>query len=213
MATNGSSAESVERTNGHRIDSSVQEIVNQFLCSQLDLKGHHWTPEPLENGLTNDSHQQTLSASQRIKIVEALKILGHKYVNLYEQQLSTMCRRLELSPLSAMTTFNSVSNELFIEGIKWNHIITFLVFSAEFAYNCVENGFPYLVTEVSQWMSTYINQFLSQWIAQHGGWEYVIELADDRPEGGGKRKLVYGAAGALGVLTLGLFLRNCTFFK
>jgi len=203
MATNGSSNVSEVRTNGHRMESSLQSIVNEFLCSQLALKGYNWTPEEVvPNGVNSDSH--------RTKIVDALKTLGHKYVNLYEEQLAAMCERLELSPSTAMTTFNSVSNELFIEGIKWHHIITFLVFGAEFAFNCVQNGFPNLVNEVSHWITTYVTQHLNPWIRDNGGWESVIELSDDKVVAG-QKKLLYGAAGALGVLTLGLFLRNFSF--
>jgi len=206
MATNGSS-------NGHRIDSSLQSIVNEFLCSQLALKGYDWTPVA-ENGVNNDSNNETINTSQRTKIVEALKALGRQYVHLYESQLRTMCERLDVTPTTALDTFRSVSNELFIEGIKWNHIFTFLVFGSEFAHNCVQKGFPNLVNEVSHWITDYVNQHLSQWIGDNGGWEYVIEFWGDkvgRPDGDGQRKLIYGAAGALGVLTLGLFLRNFTF--
>ncbi|CAG2114858.1 unnamed protein product [Medioppia subpectinata] len=217
MATNGSSNVSEVRTNGHnRTDCSLQSIVNEFLCSQLALKGYNWSPEVVANGVHNaadDSHNnQSFNSSQRTKIVDALKTLGHKYVRLYEGQLSAMCERLELSPSTAMTTFNSVSNELFIEGIKWNHIITFLVFGSEFAFSCVQNGFPNLVNEVSHWITAYVTTHLSQWIRDNGDWEYVIEFSGEKVVEG-QKKLLYGAAGALGVLTLGLFLRNFSFFK
>jgi len=197
------------------MESSLQSIVNEFLCSQLALKGYNWTPEAdteevVPNGVNSDSHNQSFNLSERTKIVDALKTLGHKYVNLYEEQLAAMCERLELSPSTAMTTFNSVSNELFIEGIKWHHIITFLVFGAEFAFNCVQNGFPNLVNQVSHWITTYVTQHLHPWIRDNGGWESVISLSDDKVVAG-QKKLLYGAAGALGVLTLGLFLRNFSF--
>jgi len=212
MATNGSSNGPEVRANGHRRECSLQSIVNEFLCSQLALKGYDWTPE-VDDMVITDSHSQSFSLSQRTKIVDALKRLGERYVLLYERQLTTMCERLELSPSTAMSTFNSVGNELFIEGIKWNHIITFMVFGSQFAFNCIQLGFPNLVNQVSHWITSYVNQHLSQWISDNGGWEYVIEFSGATVPEEGQRKLIYGAAGALGVLTLGLFLRNCTFFK
>lgn len=164
MASNGSSATDHRPINGHRSECSLQSLIDEFLSFQLSLKGYDWTPtEP--NGVTNDS----LRVSQRTKIVDALKALGRQYVHLYEAQLTAMCDRLEVSPSTAFSTFNSVSNELFIEGIKWNHIITYLVFGSQFAFTCVQNGYPNLVDEVSHWMSAYIEQNLSPWIADNGG--------------------------------------------
>jgi len=216
MATNGSSAADLRPVNGHRSECSLQSIIDEFLSFPLSLKGYNWTPNETK-GVPNDSHlNYSLSASQRTEIVDSLKALGRQYVHLYEGQLSAMCDRLEVSPSSAFSTFNSVSNELFIEGIKWNHIITYLVFGSQFAFTCVQNGFPTLVNEVSHWISSYIEHNLSQWIADNGGLEYVIEFAGDkigRREGDGHTKLIYGAAGAIGALTLGLFLRNFSFFK
>jgi len=211
MATNGSSTPDNRPFNGHQNECSLQSIIDEFLRYQLALKGYEWTPIS-RNSVSNDSNLiQTFNSSQRTKIVDALKALGRQYVSLYEEQLSAMCDRLEVSPSTAFSTFNSVSNELFIEGIKWNHIITYLVFGSHFAFNCVQNGSPNLVNEVSHWITSYFDQHLNQWIADNGGLEYVIEMSGDKgvpPEGDGHTKLFYGAAGALGVLTLGLFLRS-----
>ena len=169
MATNGSSTANDRPTNGHQNECSLQSIIDDFMRFQLALKGYEWTPIE-RNGVTNDSHlNQSFNSSQRTKIVDALKALGRQYVNLYEAQLTAMCERLEISASTAFSTFNSVSNELFSEGIKWNHIITYLVFGSHFAFNCVQNGFPDLVNEVSHWITTYIDQHLSQWIADNGG--------------------------------------------
>ena len=165
MATNGSA-------NGHRTDGSVESIITEYMSSHLALKGYEWTPI-VRNGLTSDLQSYdyySVNSSQRTKIVEALKALGRQYVLLYEEQLSQMCDRLEISGNTAMNTLSTVSNELFIEGIKWNHIITFLVFGSEFAFNCVQNGFPNLVNEVLYWMTDYVDQHLSQWIERNGRW-------------------------------------------
>ena len=171
MATNGSSALDDRPVNGHRSECSLQSIIDEFLSYQLSLKGYNWTPNN-SNGVTND----LLRVTQRTKIVDALKALGRQYVHLYEAQLTAMCDRLEVSPSTAFSTFNSVSNELFIEGIKWNHIITYLVFGSHFAFTCVQNGYPNLVNEVSHWMSAFIDQNLSRWISDNGG------LVSDRTE-------------------------------
>jgi hypothetical protein len=156
-STNGS-------TNGHNIDSSVQLIINDFLCAQLALKGYNWTPNVI-----NESNE-LLDASQRTKIGEALRSLGQSYCNLYEEDFAQMCERLEVIPSTAFATFNSVSNELFIEGIKWSHIVTYLVFGSEFAYYCVQKGFPDCVNEVSHWLALFVSQNLLNWINDHSGW-------------------------------------------
>jgi hypothetical protein len=162
MASNHSSNGS---TNGHNIDSSVQIIINDFLCAQLALKGYDWTPN-----VSNSVINERLDASQRTKIGEALRSLGQSYCNLYEEDFAQMCERLEVIPSTAFATFNSVSNELFIEGIKWSHIVTYLVFGSEFAYYCVQKGFPDCVNEVSHWLALFVSQNLLNWINDHSGW-------------------------------------------
>ena len=167
MATNGSSTADNRPVNGHQNECSLQSIIDEFLRYQLALKGYQWTPIS-RNDVSNESNE-TLNSSQRTKIMDALKALGRQYVSLYSVQLTEMCDRLEVSPSTAFSTFNSVSNELFIEGIKWNHIITYLVFGSHFAFNCVQNGSPDLVNEVSHWITSYFDQHLNQWIADNGG--------------------------------------------
>lgn len=164
MAANG---------NVHNIDPNVQIIVNDFLCAQLLLKGYEWTPTVEEN-----NGNVVMEASMRTKVGDALRALGQAYVNLYQQNFAEMLQRLQLSPNVAFATFQSVSNELYIEGIKWSHIITHLVFASEFALNCAQQGYPHLVDEVAQWLALYINQHLLQWITDHGGWVCVWMCLD-----------------------------------
>jgi len=166
MATNDSNGS----INGHNIDRSVEIIINDFLCAQLALKGYEWRPI-VENGVNNDqTRDQITDQIDRRKIGEALRSLGQRYSDLYEEDFAQMCERLEVIPSTAFATFNSVSNELFIEGIKWSHIVTYLVFGAEFAYYSLQKGLTDSVDQVSHWLALFVNQNLLLWINDHGGW-------------------------------------------
>lgn len=163
-----SSSQQQNTTNGASngaIDSQVQVIVNDFMCAQLALKGYQWVPHNEDNlgSIEMDSHR-------RSRIGESLASLGDEYLRQYNVDFSQMCDRLGLDPNNALSTFTSVANELFVEGIKWNHIVTFLVFGTEFAFYSARNGFPQIVHEVSHWLASYTTNHLLSWINDHGGW-------------------------------------------
>lgn len=147
-------------------DIDSQAIVNDFLSHQLSLKGYQWTPSV--NQITNQ--QSSLTLSRQTEITDALRTLGEEYMNQYGNEFDQMCEPLQLTPSTAYSIFLSISNELFCEGIKWSHIVTYLVFGVEFALYTVQKGYPQLVSEISHWLSDYLNLHLINWIKDHGGW-------------------------------------------
>lgn len=146
----------------------VRVIVSDFLRSQLSEKGFEWN---LPNGTAPSLASRTsLTNSRRSKINNALCALSNEYLQLYEASFIEKCEMCNISPTTPVSTYSVVFDELFAEGIKWNHIITLMVFGSQLALTSVERGHPVLVGDIHELISSYISSHLLGWINDHGGW-------------------------------------------
>lgn len=66
--------------------------------------------------------------------------------------------------------FKNVSDSLFVDGIQWNFILTFLLFGAEFALQAVATKALTAAENVARWQTSYFNQQLGDWIVDNDGW-------------------------------------------
>lgn len=166
------------------IDPTALTLVKEFFNSQFELKGvvcrvSAPTPAPSRSSITN--HRE---------IATALRALGEAYMHrhdLYAQINETVQKTID--PIDRMSvqlgnvakTFYSISNELFTEGIRWKHIVTYFVFSAEFAYHANQAGIA-TVNDVAQWLARYISQRLLAWIGENGGWVCIPDTPTHCPQ-------------------------------
>lgn len=146
------------------LDSVSLKLVENFFESQLSLKGVKYSRQS-KNDLSSDYHS----------ISDAFEALGKAFIRQYETKITNMVHVLEMSPTNIAALFDSVSNELYVEGIKWSHIITHFVFSVEFAHHASQQGMA-SHQEVAQRLALFLSERLLPWIEQNEGWVRILHI-------------------------------------
>lgn len=94
------------------------------------------------------------------------------------QNIQVLCSELIVTADKLDSILYGVTNELFVEGYTWSKIIAFFVFVSiltdqdNISKDILYEKFCRLVKEI-----------LVPWIEDHGGWEGVLCLKDDKPSG------------------------------
>lgn len=128
------------------------------------------------------------------KLTSQLKVFCEQRHH-YKQTFSKIVTSLNLENVEvAKEHFQFICDELFIEGIKWSHIITFLTLCGELAINVSENSLEHgddaetddstsvavklnLLIDIA---SSYSEEKLSFWVdGEGGGWTTVPTLLID----------------------------------
>jgi len=79
-----------------------------------------------------------------------------------------MCNQLHITPNNVQSTFVTIVNELFSDGIKWGRIVALFAFTGALAVHCIQKEMPMLVEQVVDWTVAYIDGHLMTWIVQNG---------------------------------------------
>lgn len=159
----------------HPVNREVEQVVHDFLSTQLELKGHRWSPRSNVPTASGAATTTGLDAPSRKRIKDALSHLTAELLAQAAPRLTSLIEDLEVpSPPSDLgyNSFKSIAVAILADGYGWNHVLTLMVFSSELAYQAgVTKGHPELVDNVSDWLTTYISQpdFLS-WINSHDRW-------------------------------------------
>lgn len=159
-----------EELDNARIHEFTIYIVNSFMKSQLLERGYTWDPKD------TNYDREFREAGEHFKLTRIMETL-----NVLVKELRAFTRNNEhfprivsllddIHPEGAHDAFNTISDELFCDGIGWSHIVTLLCFGHELAINCIENRNDDMVDRIAGWISSYINLKLSEWIKNQGGW-------------------------------------------
>jgi len=154
-----------------------------------------------------------------MEVSHSLRALGEEFEEKYSETFSEMCSQLQFTKDTANETFHGVLNEVFSMGITWSRVIAVFSFSGALALQCVKREMPDVVSEISTWLSNYIDENLIRWIEDHGGWNGIIEFQQSDGDRDIKEAATWQslrtffcsiAAGALGALTIGAVLTSRT---
>lgn len=136
--------------------TSTRYLVADYLTYRLGKNGHTWPNSP------------PLEVTNKIHI--AMRTLADGFEEQYTAEFSDMLQQLHITPNVAYPTFNAVAQELFIDGINWGRVVALFVFGGAIAIECCEKNMSHLIDSVYDWMSTYVQTHLEQWISSQGGW-------------------------------------------
>lgn len=89
-----------------------------------------------------------------------------KYPDLFE----SVCKKLDITPVSAYRTFVCVAQEIFQEETNWGRIVALYVFGGVVAHHFVETQRPEMVQKIVEWTVSFIARNLLTWIRENGGW-------------------------------------------
>lgn len=141
-------------------------LVYDFFRAQFALKDAVF---PLDEEEFHDPAITELLEYQRIR--EILVQQGQMYMEDYQDRILPNLQHFlrTLQPQNAQASFNSLSAQIFVDGIRWDLILTYFVFCAELAFQANLERFAD-VYDITIWMLQYINDHLSPWIHDNGGW-------------------------------------------
>lgn len=161
------------------------------------------------NGLSWQNGQGDINPNE---IQRAMRALGDEFESRFSGQFDEMINQLQITPDTAYQTFRTIVNEIFTDGVNWGRVVALFGFSGKFAVRCLEQSMPQLVNSIVDWLATYVDTNLRQWISTNGGWAGFLEFYEGGPEKRTKdswpslKKICSYAAAGLGILTLGALL-------
>lgn len=88
----------------------------------------------------------------------------------------SMCDQLHLTPTTTYPTFVGIADEIFQTGKNWGRIVAFFAFGATLAVYCARREELFnLIDDIVEWVSRYMDQNLSEWVEENGGWVRKID--------------------------------------
>lgn len=136
---------------------SSRYLVVDYINYRLGKHGYTWEScPPLE--------------AQPNSIQSKLRYLSDEFEERFRQQFDDMVNELSIAPNTAYPTFHLVVQELFSDGVNWGRIVALFGFGGALAVDCFNRGMPQLVDSIVDWVSTYIDNNLDQWINSNNGW-------------------------------------------
>lgn len=148
----------------------------------------------------------------------AMRAAGDEFEVRFRQAFCDVSMQLHVTPETAYQRFADVVDELFQGGVNWGRVVAFFVFGAALCAESMNKEMATLVDRIVDWMVTYLQTSLQEWMGSSGGWngflalygEGAIEEARRQREGNwASVKTVLTGAVALGALmTVGAFFAS-----
>uniref|UniRef100_A0A8D0TJQ9 Bcl-2-like protein 2 n=1 Tax=Sus scrofa TaxID=9823 RepID=A0A8D0TJQ9_PIG len=135
----------------------TRALVADFVGYKLRQKGYVCGAGPGEGPAADPLHQ-------------AMRAAGDEFETRFRRTFSDLAAQLHVTPGSAQQRFTQVSDELFQGGPNWGRLVAFFVFGAALCAESVNKEMEPLVGQVQEWMVTYLETRLADWIHSSGGW-------------------------------------------
>ncbi|CAL1607029.1 unnamed protein product [Knipowitschia caucasica] len=112
--------------------------------------------------------------SSRVK--EALRDSAVEFELRFSRAFSDLHRQLHLTPSTAYTSFASVMDEVFRDGVNWGRVVGLFAFGGALCVECVDKDMSHMVHRIVGWMTVYLDEHIQDWINQQGGWDVFADL-------------------------------------
>ncbi|XP_056382336.1 polyadenylate-binding protein 2-B isoform X3 [Hyla sarda] len=101
----------------------------------------------------------------------AMRAAGDEFEERFRQAFSEISTQIHVTPGTAYTHFAEVASGLFQGGVNWGRVVAFFVFGAALCAESVNKEMAPLLPRIQDWMVTYIETNLRDWMQNNGGWE------------------------------------------
>ena len=109
-----------------------------------------------------------------------LRRVADELIEENSQLFDSMCDQLHLTHATTYSTFVGIADEIFQSGKNWGRIVAFLAFGATLAVYCAQKeDLAQNIDNIVEWLSIYMDQNLSGWIDDNGGWVSTVGHAID----------------------------------
>lgn len=180
-------------------EEDYRSLVADYVNYRLSKHGYQWENAPAQR--------------KNNKVFQAVRKLGDEFENKQDScDFQEMVTSLHITPDTAQSTFLTVSNEMFSNGINWGRVVALIGFGGAFSVECVSRNMPQLVDSVVDWVATYMNSNLKDWISHNGGWQGFVDFYSrkDQSNNDDNPWVKYGVLGAVGVVVLGALMTQRT---
>lgn len=129
-----------------------------------------------QNGINIAGYHENGSPS---KVSVDLRRVADELTAANRELFDSMCDQLHLTQNSAYPTFVGIADEVFQNGKNWGRIVAFLAFGANVAVHCAQRQDlqgSVRVENVVQWIVMYMEEHLSKWIDENGGWVSTLKF-------------------------------------
>ena len=133
-----------------------RSIAEDYVRYCLERNGFAW--ESCQTDVLPNEHQR------------AMRALGDEFESRFNHTFDDMIDQLYITPETIYTTFRTVAEEIFIDGVNWGRVVALFCFSGKLAVRCFQQSMSQLVNSIVDWVSIYVDTSLSAWIAVNNGW-------------------------------------------
>uniref|UniRef100_A0A8B9X4S5 Apoptosis regulator Bcl-2 family BH4 domain-containing protein n=1 Tax=Bos mutus grunniens TaxID=30521 RepID=A0A8B9X4S5_BOSMU len=168
-------------------------LVTPWTASNCELVVDFLSYKLFQKGYSNKLGRWEVIPMATVK--QALREAGNEFELRYHQTFSDLMSQLHITPGTAYQSFEQVVYELFWDGVNWG-----------------DKEMQVLVSQITTWMATYLNDHLEPWIQDNGSWDTFVELflwkqySNPEPQGPRRSKrfigwLILGILGLIAICT------------
>ncbi|XP_028302958.1 bcl-2-like protein 1 [Gouania willdenowi] len=213
-----------------------RELVKFFLCHRLAQRDFPTSPLRLQ-----DTRDRTVVEKEKASPtagnglqdrdgvipprhgdddVEAVKLAlvesADEFELLFTQAFNDLATQLQITPDTAYSSFKSVMDEVFKDGVNWGRIVGLFVFGGVLCLECSEKDMSELVPRIADWMTMYLDENINEWIeSEGGGWASFAQIFGQdaaakarKARTSMKRWFLFGAVVLTGVLFLVCYVKR-----
>uniref|UniRef100_A0A8C5WFB8 Bcl-2-like protein 1 n=1 Tax=Leptobrachium leishanense TaxID=445787 RepID=A0A8C5WFB8_9ANUR len=200
------------------MEGGNKNLVQNFVCKKLSQRDFTWNcctdshSEVLSNG-TSPGEQPAARAgghsgsTESEAVLQALLDASEEFELRYQRAFSDLTSQLHITPETAYQSFEQVVGELFRDGTNWGRIVAFFSFGGALCVESVHKEMEDLLPRIVQWMTTYLDNQLEDWIQTNEGWEAFVRLyGNDAAASSRKSQERFGRWLLTGVTLAGIIL-------
>uniref|UniRef100_A0A8C5PJB3 BCL2 like 2 n=1 Tax=Leptobrachium leishanense TaxID=445787 RepID=A0A8C5PJB3_9ANUR len=109
----------------------------------------------------------------------AMRAAGDEFEDRFRQAFSEISTQIHVTPGTAYARFAEVAGGLFQGGVNWGRVVAFFVFGAALCAESVNKEMARLLPQIQEWMVTYLETHLRDWMQSNGGWNGFLALYGD----------------------------------
>ncbi|XP_065648087.1 uncharacterized protein LOC100213014 isoform X4 [Hydra vulgaris] len=151
-------------------DVLTQAILEQVVDHEMKMQSDDHSPMKKHN---SDSKMPTPPVDIIVAILQLKNLLLKLSPGLYND-IGAKLDFLLVDKRTACKTYSNFSEAMFEKCISWPLIVSFLLFSANLAAECIKNGRHKLVRNIYDWATLFTTLKLKGWIIENGGWRCII---------------------------------------
>uniref|UniRef100_A0A3Q3J5K3 Uncharacterized protein n=1 Tax=Monopterus albus TaxID=43700 RepID=A0A3Q3J5K3_MONAL len=159
---------------------SHRELVEFYISYKLSQRNYSTSLLRPENAGGRTEGDRTNPATTNGLGIEAVKAALRDSADEFElrftQAFSDLSSQLVITPDTAYNSFKSVMDEVFKDGVNWGRIVGLFAFGGALCVECVEKNMSELVSRIADWMTMYLDEHISPWIQNQGGWDCFAEI-------------------------------------